>query len=178
MGELSHWATPYPAHTSRLWWPNHVWKIRLMLPEPHIHNLRLINPGVIVLGIYRHSEKKKDGWRSWSTRRQFSGSPLTSFFGTMMLPTSDHSNPILPVNVCIIFQPVKVKCWSFFMLNAPSLSTIIKISWNDSRFDLNSHITDFLNIIHQKNYSGKKPWSSMLLQGFPLNRLPYTFSLR
>ena len=32
-----------------LWWPIHVWKWCLMLPEPLFHNLSLMNPGIVIL---------------------------------------------------------------------------------------------------------------------------------
>lgn len=50
-----------------LWWPSHVWKWRLVLPEPLFQNLSLINPGFVILeyACVIRDEKSIDGKTWW-----------------------------------------------------------------------------------------------------------------
>ncbi len=45
-----------------LWWPIHVWKLCLMLPEPLFHNLSPMNRGIVILEYARAIREEKIYW--------------------------------------------------------------------------------------------------------------------
>ena len=58
MGESGRCVKPSPA----LWWPIHVWKWCLMLPEPLFHNLSPKNSGIVILEYARANREEKIHW--------------------------------------------------------------------------------------------------------------------
>ncbi len=68
-----------------LWWPIHVWKGSLMLPEPLFHKLNPMNSGIVILEYAHAIREEKNNWFNNLVIHVYSGSQLTSLSGHIII---------------------------------------------------------------------------------------------
>ena len=76
-----------------LWWPVHVWKWCLMLPEPLSHSLSLMNRGIVILEFTRVIREEKNPLIEKPAHSVYSGCQLTCFFFWAHSDTEPRPDP-------------------------------------------------------------------------------------